>query len=227
MNCLSVYESCSIPPIRKAGISRAYQLLKQEDENTSYQCLGPVNKMLNFVSRYVEIELEKNDSPIDSEGNDVLESHREKLKDFLWLSKDGMMMTGTNGSQLWDTSFISQALVSSTIAHNPKFKPNCIRVLEWLDVTQIRENPKHYKENYRFSTKGAWPFSTKEQGYTVSDCTAEGMKSVLMLQSVDGIPKLVDQKRLRDSVDLLLTMQNSGGGFASYETINGPKMLEW
>lgn len=28
------------------------------------------------------------------------------------------------------------------------------------------------------------PFSTKEQGYTVSDCTAEGLKAVMMLQSL-------------------------------------------
>jgi squalene cyclase len=35
----------------------------------------------------------------------------------------------------------------------------------------------------RHRTKGAWPFSTKEQGYTVSDCTGEGLKSVLYLQT--------------------------------------------
>jgi squalene cyclase len=37
----------------------------------------------------------------------------------------------------------------------------------------------------------------------------------------------ISEARLRDSVDLLLTMQNKSGGFASYETINGPKILEW
>lgn len=57
-------------------------------------------------------------------------------------------------------------------------------MLQWLDQCQIRDNPRHYKEAYRHATKGAWPFSTKEQGYTVSDCTAEGLKSVIMLQSV-------------------------------------------
>ena len=31
---------------------------------------------------------------------------------------------------------------------------------------------------------------------------------------------------MHDSIDLLLTMQNPGGGFASYETINGPALLE-
>lgn len=32
---------------------------------------------------------------------------------------------------------------------------------------------------------------------------------------------------MMDSVDSLLTMQNAGGGFASYELIRGPAWLEW
>jgi len=40
-------------------------------------------------------------------------------------------------------------------------------------------------------------------------------------------PKLVSERRLCDAVDVLLTMQNSNGGFASYEKIRGPAFLEW
>lgn len=40
-------------------------------------------------------------------------------------------------------------------------------------------------------------------------------------------PKLVDDQRLKDCVDLLLTMQNPDGGFASYELVRGNKKLEW
>jgi lanosterol synthase len=57
------------------------------------------------------------------------------------------------------------------------------RALGWLDICQIRKNPKHYEMSYRHTSKGAWPFSTKEQGYTVSDCTGEGLKAVLYLQN--------------------------------------------
>lgn len=63
-------------------------------------------------------------------------------------------------------------------------KESAQRILQWLDRCQIRENPRYYRQAYRHATKGAWPFSTKEQGYTVSDCTAEGMKAVVMLQNV-------------------------------------------
>jgi lanosterol synthase len=34
----------------------------------------------------------------------------ERIKDFMWMSEEGMMMNGTNGSQLWDTAFIVQAM---------------------------------------------------------------------------------------------------------------------
>lgn len=40
-------------------------------------------------------------------------------------------------------------------------------------------------------------------------------------------PKLVSKERMCDSVDLLLTLQNPDGGFASYELIRGPSWLEW
>lgn len=205
--------------VRKAGLDQAYKLLCREDENTGYQCLGPVNKMLNFVVRWA----------VEGPQSKAMDLHREKLKDFLWMSGDGMMMCGTNGSQLWDTAFLAQAVSStSRLVKNPSIRPSIQAVLAWLEDTQIRENPKHYRSCYRFATKGAWPFSTKQQGYTVSDCTAEGMKAVIDLQHPSmGLEPMVSTKRLKESVDLLLTMQNSSGGFASYETINGPSFLEW
>ena len=60
-------------------------------------------------------------------------------------------------------------------------------MLQWLDRAQIRENPRHFEAAYRHPTKGAWPFSTREQGYTVSDCVAEGLKAVIMLQKVPWV----------------------------------------
>jgi lanosterol synthase len=91
---------------------------------------------------------------------------------------------GTNGSQLWDAAFISQALVETGIGALPENQQSTTALLTWLDKCQIQENPKWFKAAYRHATKGAWPFSTKEQGYTVSDTTAEGMKAVMMLQEL-------------------------------------------
>ncbi|WFC99015.1 lanosterol synthase [Malassezia yamatoensis] len=216
---LGYYEKLPVPFVRQWGMDKAYKIIVKEDENTGYQCLGPVNKMLNFICRWI----------VEGADSKAMELHREKLKDFAWMSGQGLMMTGTNGSQLWDTSFIGQAMVDSGLIKRAEYQQLALRILNWLDQCQIRENPRHYRTAYRFATKGAWPFSTREQGYTVSDCTAEGLKAVLMLQNAEegklGHP--VSKQRLRDTIDLLLTMQNPGGGYASYETINGPEITEW
>ncbi|RYP44398.1 hypothetical protein DL768_009130 [Monosporascus sp. mg162] len=46
--------------------------------------------------------------------------------------------------------------------------------------------------------KGGQPFSTKRNGYIVSDCAAESLKAALMLQKEHGYPQLIDDSRLKD-----------------------------
>lgn len=171
---LGLVDPCflSLPFIRKRSLARVYDLVCMEDENTCYQTLGPVNKMMNLVCRFV----------VDGPDSASYKLHMEKRNDFMWIGAEGMMMTGTNGSQLWDIAFITQALVESGIADNDANRASLGKALEWLEQTQMTENPKHFNEAYRHATKGAWPFSTKEQGYTVSDCTGEGLKAALYIQ---------------------------------------------
>ena len=83
------------------------------------------------------------------------------------------------------------------------------------------------EEADRQRTNGAWPFSTRTQGYTVSDCTAEGLKSVLLLQKNLGYPALISDERIFAAIDILLSMQNDDGGFASYELVRGPELMEY
>lgn len=191
--------------------------------------------MMNLLCRFV----------VDGPDTEAYRQHAIKRADFMWLGAEGIMMCGTNGSQLWDIGFITQALVETGLAKEPENKESLRMALGWLDICQIRDNPKHYETAYRHRTKGAWPFSTKEQGYTVSDCTGEGLKAVLYLQNqvvyvclwsettlplivtARGTEKVISDSRLFDAVDTLLSMQNDNGGYASYELVRGPKWLEW
>jgi lanosterol synthase len=144
------------------------------------------------------------------------------------MSNEGMMMSGTNGSQVWDTAFAVQAIMEGKLGQEEEFKDTIFDCLKFLDVAQILQNHPKWKEGYRNETKGAWPFSTRDQGYTVSDCTAEGLKSTIQIQNSNlAIEKLIDDERLFDSVDLLLNMQNNDGGYASYELVRGPQWLEY
>lgn len=155
---LAVYEQCPLSPLRKMGVDRAYELVVMEDENTGYQTIGPVSKMFNMVCRWHR----------DGPESEAFKQHCAKIDDFLWMSGEGLMMTGTNGSQLWDAAFMSQALVETGLGEEKQNTEAVEGVLDWLDKCQMRENPKWYGKDYRHATKGAWPFSTLEQGYTAS-----------------------------------------------------------
>jgi lanosterol synthase len=74
----------------------------------------------------------------------------------MWMTRDGMLVTGTNGSQLWDTAFAAQALVETGLADEQEYRESATKILEWLDHAQIQENPKHHHTAYRQATKGAW-----------------------------------------------------------------------
>ncbi|KAF9035290.1 terpenoid cyclases/protein prenyltransferase alpha-alpha toroid [Panaeolus papilionaceus] len=218
MNAISVaYEYCPLPALRSSALERVYELIVMEDENTSYQTIGPISHMINLVCR---VHVEGRDSK-------AAKLHEAKRDDFYWMTPEGMLMSATNGSQVWDISFMTQALVETGLGNIEENKRSLVKALEWLDEAQITTNPLHHHTSYRQATKGAWPFSTKEQGYTVSDCTAEALKSVMLLQfDVDYTEPRVSKDRMCDAVDVLLSMQNPSGGFASYELIRGPPWLE-
>jgi len=84
-------------PLRHAALKRAYDLILIEDGNTNFQDLGPINKMINFIVQWY----------VDGPESDAFRRHRRRRADFMWLGKEGMMMAGTNGSQLWGIAFIS------------------------------------------------------------------------------------------------------------------------
>ncbi|RAO71695.1 uncharacterized protein BHQ10_007707 [Talaromyces amestolkiae] len=193
-----------------------WELIQMEDRNTDYAGLAPVSNPLNFVCCYIH----------DGEGSESVRKHRETLHEYLWMKNEGMLCNGTNGAQVWDTAFITQAVSVAGFAEDPKWRPMLTKALEFLDNHQLRENVPDQDKCYRQHRKGAWPFSNKTQGYTVSDCTAEGLRSVLQLQEMYGYPKLVSADRLKDSVDCLLLMQNETGGFSEYESRRGSPHLE-
>ncbi|KAG9245940.1 oxidosqualene:lanosterol cyclase-like protein [Calycina marina] len=193
-----------------------WKLIQMEDKNTDFTNLGPVNSPMNFLVCYIK------------EGPDAysVKRHRERVHDFLWMKDEGMMMNGTNGLQAWDTAFSIQAVMDAGLAEDPKYKKMLVKALEFLEDQQVRENVDDQAICYRQQRKGAWTFSNKDQGYAVSDCISEALKAVLLLQRTPGYPILLDDQRIFDAVDTLLTYQNASGGCASYEPQRGSEKLE-
>lgn len=133
-------------------------------------------------------------------------------------------MQGYNGSQCWDTSFFIQALVESDYA---SVFPECSqKIYSYLDRTQIKENEVDKEKYYRHESKGGWPFSTAAHGWPISDCTSEGLKGVLALHDsklLNLIPdsKRISKERLCDAVNVILSLHNADGGWATYENNRG------
>lgn len=149
------------------------------------------------------------------------------MEDGIFVNADGMMVCGTNGVQSWDTAFAIQAVTSAGQAEDPRWRPMLTKALEFLDDQQIRDNVPDMEKCYRHPRKGAWAFSNKIQGYAVSDCLSEALKSVILLQKTPGYPQLLDDRRIFDAVDTLLTYQDpKTGGCASYERPRGGPWLE-
>ncbi|KAI5336564.1 hypothetical protein L3X38_015832 [Prunus dulcis] len=71
-------------------------------------------------------------------------------------------------------------------------------------------------------------YSTADHGWPISDCTAEGLKAVLLLSKLPTgtVGESLDMKRLYDAVNVTLSLQNDDGGFATYELTRSYQWLE-
>jgi len=144
--------------------------MRREERNTDYECIAPVNKAFHMAVTWFE----------EGPESERLRRHRENIDSYLWMGPSGMTSNGTNGVQVWDTAFSIQAAVEAGFAKNSKFSASLHKAHEFLEKSQLRDN---LDDPFRQPRKGGWPFSTKSNGYIVSDCAAESLKAVLMLQN--------------------------------------------
>lgn len=150
--------------------------------------------------------------------SEAFKKHLPRVQDYLWVAEDGMKMQGYNGSQLWDTAFAAQAILSTGLAD--EFTACLRKAHAYIDASQTRENCKPpLQQYYRHISNGAFPFSTRDHGWPISDCSAEGLKAALRCagagEALAG-PALEPQ-RLFDCVNIILSFQNADGGWATYE----------
>ncbi|GMN63101.1 hypothetical protein TIFTF001_032177 [Ficus carica] len=160
-----------------------------EDENSRYITLGSIEKVLCMLACWVE----------DPNGN-YFKKHLARIPDIMWIAEDGMKIQ-TFGSQQWDTGFAIQALLESSIID--EIGPTLAKGHDYIKKSQVKQNPSgDFKSMYRHISKGSWTFSDQDQGWQVSDCTAEGLKCCLLLSMMP--PEIVGEKlepeRLCDAV---------------------------
>ncbi len=207
---LNLYEKRPSPQLRARALDFVLRYVEAEDEQTSFVDIGPVNQVLNSLCVW------------HAHGRDSskFQRHVERWYDYLWLAEDGLKMSGYNGSQLWDTAFGMQALLEGGIA-----QATVAAAYGYLEMTQVQREAPKQTTFYRHPSVGGWPFSTREHGWPISDCTAEGLSAALAYHEAYG-PGPIDAPRLEQAVDVILSLQNVDGGWATYELQRGPPWLE-
>lgn len=202
--------------LREKALSTTLEHIHYEDENTRYICIGPVNKVLNMLCCWVE-----------DPNSEAFKLHLPRIHDYLWLAEDGMKMQGYNGSQLWDTTFAVQAIISTNLIE--EYGSTLKKAHLYIKNSQVIDDcPGDLSLWYRHISKGAWPFSTADHGWPISDCTAEGLKATLLLSKLpsETVGEALDANRLYNAVNVILSLQNADGGLATYELTRSYNWLE-
>uniref|UniRef100_A0A4W3JF24 Terpene cyclase/mutase family member n=1 Tax=Callorhinchus milii TaxID=7868 RepID=A0A4W3JF24_CALMI len=211
---LNVYEDHHSERLRCWAITEVYDHITADDRFTKCISIGPISKTINMLVRW----------SVDGPQSAAFQQHVERITDYLWYTPTGG--GGTNGSQLWDTAFTVQAFLEAGAQNCPEFTTSLTLAHQYLRITQVQEAPPDYDKYYRQLNKGGFSFSTRDCGWVVADCTAEALKSLLLLQETcPFISDHVIDQQLHQAVHVLLTMRNTDGGFSTYERKRGGDIM--
>jgi len=154
---ITQYEKFCVPTrFSDAALKRVWELICHEDDNTDFLCVGPVNNVIHLLAVYYH----------EGKGSHRYNRHVDRLSDFMWVGKDGMMMNGTNGVQLWDTAFTVSAAFEADLAGDKEFIPCLTKALEFIDDMQVsRYLTKINLRFLRMSRKKRIVINAKEHGH--------------------------------------------------------------
>jgi len=208
---MNAYERTHVSALRKRALDRLFDHIEFEDRATHFIRIGPVNAVLNTLVHHFR-----------SPHSDETERSFAALEGYLWDGHDGTKMNGYNSTALWDTAFATQAMLTtpSPAAHRPTLE----RAYRYIVDNQVLEDLPSYQRYHRNPSRGGWPFSDREHGWPITDCTAEGLTASILCEEA-GLPALPED-RVFDAVRMILGWQNRDGGWATYERQRGGRWLE-
>jgi len=207
--------------LKQSGMSIIKKEIQYQDSYTNYLTLNPLSKVLHSLIAYID------------HGRDSIafKAHLERIDHYVGENDLGLSVKDS-GCQLWDATFAYQAVAEAACALPPS--PQRIRnsdavaekLLDGLSVfiasQQLTADPPDYKDHFQEKSKGGWPFSLAEQGWMVSDCTAEAIKCSLVEARRTGLRS----HTLLHAVDRILDLQADNGGWSEYEKPRAGRWLE-
>ncbi|KAF8032388.1 hypothetical protein BT93_D1336 [Corymbia citriodora subsp. variegata] len=201
--------------LREKALKMTMKHIHYEDENSRYITLACVGKALSMLACWVE----------DPNG-EYFKKHLARVQDFIWVAEDGMKIQSF-GSQLWDTSWGIQALLASNMVKD--IGATLRKGHDFIKRSQVKDNPSgDFQSMYRHFSNGSWTFSDQDQGWQLSDCTAEGLTCCLLFSQMppEIVGEKVEPKRLYEAVNILLSLQSKNGGLTAWEPATAANWLE-
>ncbi|RDW81312.1 Terpene cyclase family member [Aspergillus mulundensis] len=201
----------------KRGLERVWSIIEESEKANNSVASVSVDCFLNMIAFYSK------EGP-DSEG---LRRVQNASHEYLWMSPRGMQVMSIHGGHTWETAFAMQAYAEANLANSPELQPALHAAYKFLVEQQhttdfAKDSPCHFS-----SRLGGWPFSIHYHGLACSDCTAEALKAILLVERDSTFPRLSSEHHLQLGVDNLIMIQNPSGGYSSFEPIRGSPLLEY
>ncbi len=152
--------------LRRRALARAMEHIRFEFASTDHVCLSPVNGLLFCLALH-------HSDPRHPELPRALQG----LEYWVWEDdEEGMRICGAR-SDIWDTSFVLQALAEGPAL--PDARAIASAAAAWLPRAQLRADIPDGAAHYREPADGGWGFADERHPWPVSDCTAEALEALL------------------------------------------------
>ncbi|RWA12539.1 hypothetical protein EKO27_g2553 [Xylaria grammica] len=226
VSALSLWEwfgsSSAINWLRTRGLNEALFQVEADVHTTEYCSYSPAYWAVDIIV------LRHAHGP----ESDWVQCMTPHFADGLWMCREGLAASGTDGNAVWETSLSVQAICSSIqLSSDNHIEPVDLEALnaglEFLGDSQLLHDPVELHRTNRHPTKGGWPYSTHSQGYIVSDCTAETILAILQSRQIPDLSQRIPIKRLELAVDSLIGLESGKSGFGAYEQVRGWELLEF
>ncbi|OJJ66330.1 hypothetical protein ASPBRDRAFT_211507 [Aspergillus brasiliensis CBS 101740] len=202
--------------LKRKAEERAWEILRNMDKATNSTGVISMDAWLNMIAVYCD----------EGPSSPALKHMQEISLEYLWMGPSGMQSMSIHGGHGWDTSLALQTLMSTGLADHRDFHSSTLRAYQYLIQQQLVDDWESSDICHRPSRLGAWSFTTRYHGSPCSDCTAESLKAILMVESQMGLRQMTEAN-LRLAVDNLLMIQNASGGYSSFEPIAAGEWLEY
>ena len=203
--------------LRRRALDHALARITYELEASRFQCISPVNGLLNCLCLFDR-----------DPRHPLLAPALRGVEAWRWEDEaEGVRFAGAR-SNAWDTAFALRAALDAP--HRTRATDAAVRrAYAYLRDTQMVEDLPGRAGERRDSIAGGWCFSDGQHRWPVSDCTAEALSAILVAHEEPGLIADADRipaERLRAAACFVLDRQNDDGGFGTYERRRGGALLE-